>query len=60
MRAVKTPASSVREQHKVRVIIGHAMQVISALVAAADSFLEVPLSARIHKGVQFTTAITAR
>jgi hypothetical protein len=35
-------------------IMGHSVQVVSLLVAAADSFFAVPLAARIHEGVKFT------
>ena len=33
---------------------GHSVQVVSLLVAAAGSFVAVPLSGRIHDGVKFT------
>jgi hypothetical protein len=36
-------------------IMGHSVQVVSLLVAAADSFCAVPLAGRIHEGVKFTT-----
>ncbi|HWM70388.1 MAG TPA: IS4 family transposase, partial [Steroidobacteraceae bacterium] len=35
-------------------IMGHSVQVVSLLVAAADSFFAVPLAGRIHEGVKFT------
>jgi hypothetical protein len=35
-------------------IMGHSVQVISVLVAAADSFFAVPLAVRIHDGVKLT------
>ena len=35
-------------------IMGHSVQVVSALVAAADSHFAVPLAGRIHEGLKFT------
>jgi hypothetical protein len=35
-------------------IMGHSVQVVSLLVAAADSFFAVPMAGRIHAGVKFT------
>ena len=35
-------------------IMGHSVQVISVLVAAAGSFFAVPLAVRIHDGVKLT------
>lgn len=54
MPAVKLLHQVSESNTKPEYIMGHSIQVISVLVAAAGSFFAVPLSGRIHEGVVFT------
>lgn len=54
MPAVKLLHQPGESNTKPPYIMGHSVQVISALVAAADSYFAVPLAGRIHEGVKFT------
>ncbi len=54
MPAVKHLHQASENNTKPEFIMGHSVQVVSLLVAAAGSFLAVPLSGRIHEGVKFT------
>jgi hypothetical protein len=54
MPAVKRLHQASENNTKPEFIMGHSVQVVSVLVAAAGSFLAVPLSGRIHEGVKFS------
>jgi DDE superfamily endonuclease len=54
MPAVKLLHQSGESNTKPTYIMGHSVQVVSLLVAAAGSFFAVPLAGRIHEGVKFT------
>ena len=54
MPAVKLLYQESEGNTKPRYIMGHSVQVVSMLVAAAGSFFAVPLAGRIHQGVKFT------
>lgn len=54
MPAVKLLYQESEGNTKPRYIMGHSVQVVSMLVAAAGSFFAVPLAGRIHEGVKFT------
>jgi len=54
MPAVKLLHQAGESNTKPTYIMGHSVQVVSVLVAAADSFVAVPLAGRIHEGVKFT------
>jgi len=54
MPAVKRPHQASENNTKPEFIMGHSVQVVSVLVAAAGSLLVVPLSGRIHEGVKFS------
>ena len=54
MPAVKRLHQASENNTKPEFIMGHSVQVVSLLVAAAGSFLAVPLSGRIHEGVKFS------
>jgi hypothetical protein len=54
MPAVKRLHQASDNNTKPEYISGHSVQVISVLVAAAGSFLAVPLGGRLHEGVKFS------
>ena len=54
MPAVKLLQQPSEGNTKPEFIMGHSVQVVSVLVAAAGSFFAVPLAGRIHEGVKFT------
>jgi hypothetical protein len=54
MPAVKLLHQAGESNTKPAYIMGHSVQVVSVLVAAADSFFALPLAGRIHEGVKFT------
>jgi hypothetical protein len=54
MPAVKRLHQASENNTKPEFIMGHSVQVVSVLVAAAGSFLAVPVSGRIHEGVKFS------
>ena len=54
MPAVKRLHQESDGNTKPEYIMGHSVQVISILVAAAASFFAVPLAGRIHEGVKFS------
>jgi len=54
MPAVKLLHQQSEGNTKPQYIMGHSVQVVSVLVAAAGSFFAVPLAGRIHEGVKFT------
>lgn len=54
MPAVKLLYQPGQSNTKPTYIMGHSVQVVSILVAAADSFFALPLAGRIHEGVKFT------
>jgi len=54
MPAVKPLHQASENNTKPEFIMGHSIQVVSLLVAAAGYFLAVPLSGRIHEGVKFS------
>jgi hypothetical protein len=54
MPAVKRLHQASENNTKPEFIMGHSVQVVSLLVAAAGYFLAVPLSGRIHEGVKFS------
>jgi hypothetical protein len=54
MPAVKLLHQVSESNTKPEYIMGHSIQVVSVLVAAAGSFFAVPLSGRIHEGLVFS------
>jgi hypothetical protein len=54
MPAVKLLHQTSESNTKPEYIMGHSIQVVSILVAAASTFFAVPLSARIHEGLIFS------
>jgi hypothetical protein len=54
MPAVKSLHQESQSNTKPTYIMGHSIQVISVLAAAANSFFAVPLIGRIQEGVKFT------
>jgi hypothetical protein len=54
MPAVKRLHQASENNTKPEFIMGHSVQVVSVLVAAAGYFLAVPLCGRIHEGVKFS------
>lgn len=54
MPGVKSLHQVSESNTKPEYIMGHSIQVVSVLVAAASSFFAVPLSARIHEGLVFS------
>lgn len=55
MPAVKLLHQASQTNTKPSYIMGHSIQVVSALVSASSTFFAVPLSGRIHEGLLFTT-----
>lgn len=55
MPAVKLLHQTSESNTKPSYIMGHSIQVVSVLVSAASTFFAVPLSARIHEGLLFST-----
>jgi hypothetical protein len=58
MPAVKCLHQVSDSNTKPEYIMGHSIQVVSVLVAAAGSFFAVPLSGRIHEGLVFSNRDT--
>src|ERR1039457_4145585 len=54
MPAVRLLHQESENNSKPEYIMGHSVQVFSALVAAGTSYFAVPLCGRIHEGVKFT------
>ena len=54
MPAVKSLHQVSESNTKPEYIMGHSIQVVSVLVAAAGSFFAVPLCGRIHEGLVFS------